>query len=135
MNKRNSNIAGWMVIALMLCQFVPLNRMAPPPRNQPPIPAGVNAVVRRHCYVCHSGDVRLPRSAYIAPLSWYVVREVHQARVALDFSNYQENRPDIMQRIHNIIDSGNITGHACIPGFPKLTMTEQERLLLLEWSN
>jgi hypothetical protein len=139
MSPRNSTAAGWFVIVLILCQFVPLNRINPPAETPAGIPSDVRTVLVTHCYRCHSNETKWPLSAYIAPLSWIVVLEVHEARNALNFSNYQGRplafRSKARSGIHKISNSGNLSLHASIPGFPQIRMTEHERLVLLEWSS
>jgi hypothetical protein len=139
MSDRNSIAAGWIVIGLILCQFVPLNRINPPSGNSAGIPSDVRAVLEAHCYRCHSNETKWPVSAYIAPLSWFVVGKVHEARNALNFSNYQDKpvalRSAVNSRIHTIANSRNLSRHACIPGFQQIRMTGQERRRLLDWSS
>jgi hypothetical protein len=139
MSDRNSIAAGWIVIVLILCQFIPLDRTNPPSANPAGIPSDVRAVLKAHCYRCHSNETKWPPSAYIAPLSWIVVREVHEARNALNFSNYQDKpvalRSAVNCRIHKIANSGNLTSHDGIPGFQQIRMTGQERRLLLDWTS
>jgi Haem-binding domain len=45
-------------------------------------------ILRRACYDCHSTESRWPIWAYVAPMSWRVVRDVDRARVALNFSDW-----------------------------------------------
>ncbi|NTW51743.1 MAG: heme-binding domain-containing protein [Chlorobiaceae bacterium] len=139
MNKGNSTTAGWIIIALILCQFVPLNRINPPSTTPSAIPADVRSVLAAHCYRCHSNETKWPVSAYIAPLSWIVVREVHKARNAMNLSNYRDSPPAVRsavaKAIRKISESGNLSRHAGIPGFPQIRITGQERRTLLEWAS
>ncbi|HWR01017.1 MAG TPA: heme-binding domain-containing protein [Chlorobaculum sp.] len=139
MSKRNRIAAGWIVIALILCQFVPLNRSNPVSGTPDGFPAEIRTVLVAHCYRCHSYETKWPVSAYIAPLSWIVVREVHKAREALNFSNLRKqptaDGDTARFGIHKIADSKNISRHATIVGFPQIRMTEKERRLLLDWSS
>lgn len=139
MSKRNSIAAGWIVIALILCQFVPLNRTNPGSETPAGIPAEVRTVLVANCYRCHSYETKWPASAYIAPLSWFVVREVHKARKVLNFSNFQKQssaeRSAFRFGIHKIAASENISRHAAIVGFQQIRMSEKERRLLLDWSS
>ena len=139
MSDRNSIAAGWIVIVLILCQFVPLDRINPPSGNSADIPPDVRAVLKANCYRCHSNETKWPLSAYIAPLSWIIVREVHEARTTLNFSNYQDTpaalRSAVNCRIHKIANSRDLTRHACIPGFQQISISGQERRLLLDWTS
>jgi hypothetical protein len=139
MKSNASSIAGWIILALMLCQFVPLNRT----RNLTPAGSGIRAsgvreILETRCGECHSDRTRWPGSAYIAPLSWYVVHEVQQSRKVLNFSDFRngDSIGEIMakNRIRKLINSGNTARHANIPGFAEPVLTPPERELVLGWT-
>lgn len=137
LKKSSSRIAGWIIIGLILIQFIPLNRAEPPSEPPSRIPGSVLAVLQSHCFDCHSGETRWPRSAYIAPLSWYVTGKVRQAREAVNFSRFDtlpdSIRLDIEQSASSLAGSANLSGHGAIPGFPPVTMTEKEKQTLAGW--
>lgn len=138
MNPRSSSIAGWLILALMLCQFVPLGRVAPPSKGAVALPLPVSQALESRCGQCHSYATRWPKSAFIAPLSWYVVHEVRKARQAINFSE-PSGSPDragsrAKERIRSLIVSGKATSHAVIPGFEQPSLTQSERKVLLDWS-
>jgi hypothetical protein len=138
MSTRNSIVAGWVVIVMILCQLVPLNRVNPHSEPSANLPADVRAVLMKHCFQCHSNSTQWPISAYIAPFSWIVVREVHEARNALNFSTVQNKglagRTTSRNGIYKLATAGNLSRHARIPGFPKIMMSKHEQKLLLDWS-
>ena len=138
MNARKRAVAGWIIIVLILCQFVPLNRIAPPSSNRDSLPADAELVLKNRCFECHSYDTHWPKSAYMAPLSWFVVHKIAQARKALNFSEPQEPTSAGYSwqnnTIHQLIVSGNIYRHAQIPGFAPVSLSGQERSVLLRWS-
>jgi hypothetical protein len=134
-----SSHAGWIILALMLCQFVPLNRTGNlTPAGSENRASGVRQVLENRCGECHSDRTRWPKSAYIAPLSWYVVHEVRQSRKALNFSDFRNGDPvgeiTAKNRIRRLIISGNTARHANIPGFATPVLTGTERELLLGWT-
>jgi len=140
MNSGTSLIAGWLIIIMMLCQFIPLNRVNRPPggtTEMRDIPAGVRDILKNRCYDCHSNETRWPKIAYIAPLSWYVVHQVNRARTALNFS---ENRAvngkettTARGAVLEMIRSGKVYDHCVIPGFSRPTLTKRELDLLFAW--
>lgn len=139
MNAKISSLAGWAILVLMLCQFVPLERQNPPVATPGDIPPDVLGILDRHCGQCHSNTTRWPRSAYLAPLSWYVVNKVHVARKAMNLSvpeavSGSEKLP-WKSRMRDLILSDELRRHAMVPGFqsPELTTTERQRLL--DWSS
>ncbi len=134
-----SSLAGWIILALMSCQFVPLDRSGNLPSSGSVSPvSGVRQVLDTRCGECHSNRTRWPESAYIAPLSWYVVHEVQQSRKALNFSDFRfgDSIGEITakERIQKLIISGNTARHASIPGFAAPVLTGAERELLLAWT-
>jgi hypothetical protein len=136
---RTGTITGWIIILLILCQFVPLNRIGYPSKTPTAIPDSVFAILQTHCLDCHSGETRWPKSAWIAPLSWYVTGKVHQARKLLDLSDYDDMTAKERLRIRTTVSGfarpTDLAGHARIPGFPPLRLKERERLILEEWSS
>jgi hypothetical protein len=133
-----STTAGWLIIGLLLIQFIPLDRLDHPSKPPANISATVLAVLEARCFSCHSGETKWPRSAYIAPLSWYVTEKVRQAREAVNFSNFDAlpdaDRHDIEQSVSRLAGTPNLSTHGRIPGFPRASMTEQERLVLARWA-
>jgi len=135
---RLRNGAAWVVLALILCQFVPLDRFNQKPAPVTAIPDNVRGVLEAQCFQCHSGQTDWPKTAYFAPLSWYVTAKVHKARKALNFSNYDALSDTARQQLRNevagFIGSTDLSSHGRIPGFPEIRMTEPERKTLIEWS-
>ncbi|NTU68161.1 MAG: heme-binding domain-containing protein [Chlorobiaceae bacterium] len=132
MNPKSSNVAGWFVLGLMLCQFVPLGRSVDPaPSRWGAIPLPERRVLEARCGQCHSNNTRWPNSAFVAPLSWFVVHEVRKARLSVNL----QDAASAKKVIHLLIESGRAPGHASIPGFVNPELTPDERKLLLDWSS
>jgi hypothetical protein len=79
------------LVLLVAIQLIPVNRSNPnvdPSQTiyaTLPMPADVKAVFERSCKNCHSNETSWPWYSYVAPISWVVVRDVHQARKADEF--------------------------------------------------
>jgi hypothetical protein len=138
MNNKSGIVAGWIIIVLILIQFIPLDRVGHPSKPPASIPASVLAPLEAHCFDCHSVETRWPQSAYVAPLSWYVTGKVRQAREALDFSNFdalpEPARRKIEKSASRLAGSADLAKHGAIPGFAPLRMTEHEQRVLAEWA-
>lgn len=52
------------------------------------VPPGIDSLLRRSCYDCHSGQTNWPWYSHVAPVSWLVVRDVRHGRSDLDFSHW-----------------------------------------------
>jgi hypothetical protein len=75
------------VVGFIAIQFVPVNRDNPPVVSQPKWDSPqTKALVERACYDCHSNETKWTWYSKIAPVSWYVVHDVHEGRDALNFS-------------------------------------------------
>ncbi|UWX56882.1 heme-binding domain-containing protein [Chlorobaculum sp. MV4-Y] len=138
MNNKSGIVAGWIIIASILIQFIPLSRIDQPSKLPSQIPVSVLAVLKSHCFDCHSSETRWPQTAYIAPLSWYVTGKVRQARNALNFARFDAlpdaDRREIARAASRLAGSDGLSAHGAIPGFPPIRMTEHERKVLAEWA-
>jgi hypothetical protein len=79
-------IALGLLALFALIQLVPAGRTNPPATGPIGGPPEALAVLRRACFDCHSNETRWPWYAYVAPVSWLVVRDVEQGREHLNFS-------------------------------------------------
>ena len=96
MNRRMivSCVLGLGALALIALQF------ANPPRQNPPVapgrdvmagnapPPAMAAVLKNSCYDCHSFETKWPWYSCIAPVSWFVARDVNAGRASLNFSDW-----------------------------------------------
>ena len=77
-----------LTLVLVAIQFVPVRRTSHLGAGDPDAPREVQWILRRACYDCHSTETRWPIWAYVAPMSWLVVRDVDRAREILNFSDW-----------------------------------------------
>jgi len=63
-----------------------------------PMPAEVSAILARACYDCHSHQTRWPWYSNVAPVSWFVIGHVNEARQHLNFSEWATYDPKRMKR-------------------------------------
>lgn len=141
MKQKQSNLrttAAWVVLTLILCQFVPLDRFNHQPATPTAIAVDVRGVLEAHCFQCHSETTDWPKTAYLAPLSWYVTGKVHEARKTLNFSSYdtltETKRKQLRDEVAGFIKSKELPAHGRIPGFPEIKLNTPERQTLIDWS-
>lgn len=97
--KRWLQIAGALVVLLLILQVVPSPGAENPPVEQEvAAPADVMQVLRQSCYDCHSHETTWPWYAGVAPAKWLVRDHVEDARGELNFSTW--NRYDPEERAH-----------------------------------
>jgi hypothetical protein len=83
-------IAG--IGVLLLIQVIPYgrNHVNPPVIKEPKWDSiATRDIVKRACFNCHSNETLWPFYSQIAPASWLVYHDVVEARVKLNFSEWQ----------------------------------------------
>jgi len=83
-----------LAVVVVVIQLVPVDRTNPPVKAAVSAPAGVAAILERSCYDCHSNQTRWPWYSHVAPASWLVAGDVHEARKKLNFSTWGQLSPD-----------------------------------------
>jgi hypothetical protein len=123
--------------------LVVLIQVIPIPRTNPPVTADLQAlpavrdILRRSCYDCHSHETRWPWYTYVAPVSWLIVHDVHEARGHLDFSKWQAYSPDDQWALKNNIFLQVSTKQMPLPRYlrlhPQANVTPAELETLKQW--
>lgn len=93
-------------------QFVPVDRSNPPVETEIPAPANVRAILRRACYDCHSNEPVWPWYSRVAPVSWLVASDVHEAREEVNFSAWNripvERQAGKLEKISEEVEEGEM---------------------------
>jgi hypothetical protein len=145
MTKRLGWIGGLGASVLIALQF------ANPPHQNPPVPPGhdvmaghppppsVAALLKNCCYDCHSFETHWPWYSYVAPVSWYVVRDVNAARASLNFSDWpQEDAGRARKRWRHIAEAVQ-NGEMPLPNYARMhrqaRLDERQRAELVQWAS
>jgi hypothetical protein len=83
-------VALIVLVALIGIQLVPVDRSNPPGGAELRRPPAVAAILQRACFDCHSDRTVWPWYSRVAPISWLVAADVHEARGLLNFSRWGE---------------------------------------------
>ena len=93
--KRTVQLFGvGLLVVLIALQFVPLPRNAGPAEGPSslvaaqPVPAEVQAILRRACYDCHSNHTNYPWYAAVQPVGWWLNDHVAEGKGELNFSEF-----------------------------------------------
>jgi Haem-binding domain len=131
-------------VLLLAVQFVPVNRDSPsvdPSRTiyaSQPVPAGVEAVLERSCKDCHSNETSWPWYAYVAPASWVVARDVHQARNKMNFSDWgsysAQRKEDRLEEICEQLTNGDMPDRKYTIFHRNARITPEERAAVCQWT-
>ncbi len=76
------------LVLLLAIQVIPVERDNPPVRVGIPAPSEVRNVLQRSCYDCHSNTTLWPWYSYVAPISWFVIGHVRDAREDLNLTEW-----------------------------------------------
>ncbi len=129
---------------LLVCQLVPVSRGNPAiDRSRTlyatqPVPEPVKAVFDRSCNSCHSNQTEWPWYSYVAPVSWVVARDVHQARKAMNFSewgSYSANRKeDKLEEICEQVTNGDMPDRKYALFHRVARVSREEREAVCQWT-
>jgi len=126
-----------LLILVLAIQLIPADRENPPPVETIAAPPPVEQILRRSCFDCHSYETQWPWYAYIAPASWLVAYDVHEARDHLNFSTWQiydeDERIDNLEEMWEEVEEGNMPLWYYLPLHPEANLDDRERRLLHEW--
>ena len=132
------------LVLLVAIQLIPVNRSDPsvaPSQTisaTPPVPADVKAVFERSCKNCHSDETSWPWYSYVAPISWVVVRDVHQARKAMNLSEWGSYPINIktnkLEQICEQLTNGDMPDRKYILVHGYARTTAKERDVVCQWT-
>lgn len=105
-----------------------------------PVPDDVRDILDRACADCHSDDTRWPWYSRVAPVSWWIARDVRHGRSNLDFSAWSRDphaEPTPRQRIEWMctdLRSGDMPPRAYRLVHPEARLSETEKARVCRWS-
>jgi hypothetical protein len=131
-------VALGALVLLAGMQLVPLDRSNPRVELEVPAPPEVREVLRRSCYDCHSNETKWPWYSRIAPVSWLVAYDVHEAREHLNFSTWNRydggKRRDHLKEAWEEVDEGDMPLWIYPPLHPEARLSARDRALIREWA-
>ncbi len=138
MAKWMKKFAVGLIAVLMVVQFVPVARVNPTERGQPAAPNGVQALLQRACYDCHSNETQWPWYSSVAPLSFLIARDVTEGRRELNFSlwnQYNERRKARkLKEIAEQVEQGKMPQWYYVSLHPDAKLSPADRELIIKWA-
>lgn len=138
MTSRGWKLTGAAVLAVAVgIQLVPVDRSNPPVQRTIDAPEDVERVLRRSCYDCHSNETDWPWYSRVAPASWLVADDVHEAREDMNFSEWPDDpddATDLIEEIGEQVESGAMPLDSYLWLHSEARLSEEERQLLIDWS-
>lgn len=127
-----------VMVALILIQFVPVDRSNPPVTGEVAAPDPVMEVLRSSCYDCHSNETRWPWYSRVAPVSWRIAQHVRMGRADLNFSEWQalsaEDQEDARRGIWRRVDRGVMPLSDYLRMHPEAVLTDSQKEALRRWA-
>ena len=96
------------------------------------------AIVKRACQNCHSQQTEWPWYSHVAPVSWMLARDVQQARVHMNLSEWPDYSTDDRLRLLGAI--GSAVRNRAMPVqrylllHPEARLTDGEREQIYRWT-
>jgi len=137
--KKKSKTLLYVLIPIILIQFIPINRNNPPVDNNLVIstPKDVEVILKNSCYDCHSNETVWPVYSYIAPISWLVAKDVKNGREELNFSEWNKLDDSKMEKKKEEIIEEISRDTMPLPIYlithPSAKLSEDDKLLLKNW--
>lgn len=125
-------------VFVAVIQIIPARRTNPPVRSDLHAPVEVKEILRRACYDCHSHETRWPWYSRVAPLSWWVVSHVNEARGDLNFSEWPRFDHELAGMALHDIDTQVTREKMPLPSYTIMhagaRLSEVERQTLVRWA-
>ena len=119
-------------------QLVPLDRSNPPVTADFDGPPAVEAVLRASCYDCHSNETVWSWTAYVAPASWLVVRDVHRARDEFNLSEWDrldaDDRAELPAKMVEEVEEGAMPLPPYLLIHPEARVSDADLATLRAWA-
>jgi hypothetical protein len=101
-------------------------------------PPSVAAMLKDSCYNCHSFETKWPWYSYVAPVSWYVARDVNAGRAVLNFSEWPQDDPQRARKRWRRIAEEVQNGEMPLPSYTRIhraaRLDERQRAELVKWA-
>jgi len=140
--RRGRDLIRWLLLGaavfVAVIQVIPARRTNPPVRSDLRAPGEVKEILRRACYDCHSHETVWPWYSRIAPVSWWVVSHVNEARGDLNFSEWPRFDPELAGMALRDIETQVTKEKMPLPSYtilhPGARLSDAERRTLINWA-
>ena len=143
MSKKLKNTLLGLAAVFVIMQLFQIDKTNPPVLKdqdfivlaQPP--EHLQQVLRDACYDCHSNETAYPWYTSVAPISWWIRRQINEGRKHLNFSvwaEYDAEKQDHkLEECEEEVEEGEmpLSSYTIVHGEAKLS--EADRRELAEW--
>jgi len=138
--------AGWGLLALViLIQLFPPDRTNPPVDPSAtiqallPVPPEIDSILKRSCYDCHSSETVWPWYSRVAPVSWLVAGDVHDARRMMNLSEWKIYKPgrvaSLLEQICDETSGGDMPLKRYLMLHPEAKLSAEDIRALCSWTD
>jgi hypothetical protein len=98
----------------------------------------LGAILERACNDCHSSETKWPWYSEIAPVSWYLIRDVNEGRRRVSFSDWGNYPPARaarkLEEICREIEKREMPPTLYVLFHPGAELSDRDRQMLCDWS-
>ena len=133
----------WIVGVFIVMQLVPVDRTNKPVDKKQNFvdvlqsPKQVQEILKNACYDCHSNEVKYPKYAYVAPISWSVKHHINEGRERVNFSEWTsynaEQKDHILDDIIESVQNKEMPLKGYIPMHPEANLTDAQRKIFTDY--
>lgn len=126
-------VLGGLAVLFVVIQVVPIGERTsnPPVRREPNWDSPrTRELAVRACFDCHSNQARYPWYSYVAPVSWLVHHDIRQARLKLNFSEWDLPQREALAAVEQI-EKGDMPLPIYVPLHPEARLTAEEKQALI----
>ena len=138
MRRRLTWLAILLAAVFVAIQLVPVDRSNPAVTGDLGAPPEIDAILRRSCYDCHSHETRWPWYSRVAPVSWLVASDVHEAREEMNFSRWRSlddrEQHHLREEIGEQVERGEMPLPIYLSMHPGARLDDGSRRALLDWA-
>jgi hypothetical protein len=148
MKSKLFRIFRWVVIGLV-CGLI-VSQFHRPAKTNPAADASqsiesrlqvtppVAAILGRSCNDCHSNKTRWPWYSNVAPVSWFVIGHVNEARQNMNFSEWgrytQRDVDGLLKQICKEVKGGGMPLSSYTPLHPGSKLSTEDVKVLCDWT-
>ncbi len=123
-------IGGLVLFGLI--QLIPVDRTNPPITREPNWSnPQARALVKEHCFQCHSNETEWPWYSTIAPASWLIKYDVVAGHSRFNFSEWDQN-PGNLSEMVEAIDRGRMPPLQYVIFHPSSKLDPQQKQALID---
>ena len=103
-----------------------------------PVPSAVKGIVSKSCQNCHSEKTEWPFYSFVAPLSWMVEKDVHDARSHMNLSHWNDYDADyriqILSQIGSLVRNHQMPPQRYLLLHPEARLSDTDTDQLYQWT-